>query len=65
MVHVAGAGTIVVVEPNVERNLSLALGAHHAVSPSEATEVISNLTKVWELTLFMSVRGFSNYSVGC
>ena len=45
-VRVAGAGTIVVVEPNdARRNLSLALGAHHAVSPSEATEFISNLTK--------------------
>ena len=45
-VRVAGAGTIVVIEPNdARRNLSLALGAHHAVSPSEATEFISNLTK--------------------
>ena len=33
-VRVAGAGTIVVVEPNeARRDLSLAIGAHHAVAP--------------------------------
>ena len=44
-VCVAGAGTIIVVEPNEKRRaLSLALGAHHAVDPSSAKEFISDQT---------------------
>ena len=44
-VRVAGAGTIIVIEPNeARRKLSLALGAHHAVDPSEANAFISDHT---------------------
>ena len=44
-VRVAGAGTIIVVEPNeARRKLSLALGAHHAVDPSEASAFVSDHT---------------------
>ncbi len=44
-VRVAGAGTIIVVEPNEKRRtLSLALGAHHAVDPSSAREFIEDQT---------------------
>ena len=43
--RVAGAGTIIVVEPNESRRkLSLALGAHHAVDPSESSAFISDHT---------------------
>ena len=43
--RVAGAGTIIVVEPNeARRKLSLALGAHHAVDPSESSAFISDHT---------------------
>tara|TARA_B100000965_G_scaffold372942_1_gene363004 strand:- start:138 stop:1163 length:1026 start_codon:yes stop_codon:yes gene_type:complete len=43
--RVAGAGTIIVVEPNeARRKLSLELGAHHAVDPSEASAFISDHT---------------------
>ena len=43
--RVAGAGTIIVVEPNeARRKLSLALGAHHAVDPSEASAFVSDHT---------------------
>ena len=44
-VRVAGAGMIIVVEPNERRrDLSLALGAHHAIDPSSAMEFISDQT---------------------
>lgn len=44
-VRVAGAGTIIVVEPNEKRrSLSLALGAHYAVDPSAASDFITDLT---------------------
>ena len=44
-VRVAGAGTIIVIEPNeARRKLSLVLGAHHAVDPSEANAFISDHT---------------------
>jgi (R,R)-butanediol dehydrogenase/meso-butanediol dehydrogenase/diacetyl reductase len=45
-VRAAGAGKVIVVEPNVQRrDLALALGAHHAVAPGEeADEVIAAAT---------------------
>ena len=45
-VRVAGAGVVIVVEPNSQRRaLALALGAHHAVAPgAEANDLIKQLT---------------------
>jgi (R,R)-butanediol dehydrogenase / meso-butanediol dehydrogenase / diacetyl reductase len=45
-VRVAGAGVVIVVEPNPQRRaLALALGAHHAVAPGdEANALIKDLT---------------------
>jgi (R,R)-butanediol dehydrogenase / meso-butanediol dehydrogenase / diacetyl reductase len=45
-VRAAGAGVVIVVEPNERRrDLAIALGAHHAVSPgADADQVIKQLT---------------------
>jgi (R,R)-butanediol dehydrogenase / meso-butanediol dehydrogenase / diacetyl reductase len=45
-VRAAGAGVVVVVEPNPQRrDLALALGAHHAVAPGEpCNELVKDLT---------------------
>ena len=44
-VRAAGAGIVIVVEPNVQRRaLALALGAHHAVDPAGAKSLIAELT---------------------
>ena len=45
-VRAAGAGVVIVVEPNVQRrDLALALGAHHAVEPGAAAkQLIDELT---------------------
>jgi (R,R)-butanediol dehydrogenase/meso-butanediol dehydrogenase/diacetyl reductase len=45
-VRAAGAGTVVVVEPNpARRDLAAALGAHHVVGPgSDATTLVNELT---------------------
>lgn len=45
-VRAAGAGRVIVIEPNLERReLALALGAHHAVAPgNDASAVIRELT---------------------
>lgn len=46
LVHSAGAGTTVVVEPNeARRELALTLGADHAVHPDDASAQIREMTK--------------------